>query len=1045
MNGRGFSKSVRNRFKKLFAVVVFFLSAISSQIYTYPHIPLKGIFEVLKVDDIGFAHALLHSNWIENMYQYGEGKPHRKVSIKKGKATSWKAEYKTDAVANLIRKLWFRKSENHQLLPTKFGILSSIPNDQLGIVFGKLINYVYKGCRYQEQGTAFIDELFAYDTKATHCSSELAILLQDLESKKMQLKNKRFAGLQEATKTFREKLKRLEKKSIKSIEQAEREAFSGISQEVLAVRDEYKKIARAMKECQNKIKAKIDRRHKKRKKALFDPIRNAMQLCYSGEKYIARTTESILWAFFFHKLDSLISLQEKITAINNCLSEIDKDFKNESFYGKTGKIELTELYDKKDFDLFGQYFREQGANSNTQEITSQLLLDYCHVGNDSCDQTERIFKHYDIGLHYFIQLAAGAFPPSISQGDYGYEYEPGNISQTRPDCYEAALLDLFSILWYNPKTKAYDDSLFAPHIVEKGEGFRKLREALKYLYLADCKGIQADEYTCTSEIRGAQDKIQKITFTSLAKLKSLGKISPAEVKALDISQVPVSYITRSEIKQEFMNIISEIPGVLYCSKVKEVKERGKIFEVKSDPRNFVKIFNYFYGTSAKNIKELSNEIIGLSIANREVAFECEGQSGLDLLYNIKISVNDQENGTYFDMIVHISACHAYLSVKRRGESFTKIFKKSFVLDLIAKLNTMKHSTVFMLRSSKKILKNAKANWGMPILNLIYYSLAMKTPEVKLAIIKDIVERCSGYYDYKEIIRNLIEKFPADDGYLKGELNKTILLSGLYKKDSFLKKYIERDSHEKLLFDVITFANEDQERQVLEVYKDLVTEVLDINAVPVIDSAIMHGYKKIVELIKGRKEFSVGKNLTLFCNHTLCNVIRMGFSGIVLEIIDHEKFDMFDMGSVPSFALKMFHLRHDDRYKGIACKILEDPKFDDWDEALRVADKQGWSDVVFDLIMHEKFAGQNYWFASLFKIGLKNLVLLKQEKNSDIVLNRYKEVVLTVMNHNMLKSQKRQINKFLKIAQKAGKKYAKKHPECEQGIKKFINVIREKQK
>ena len=1074
-----------NNFKKIISVIALFcLLVIFRQVKTYPHIPLKGLFKVLKVDDIGFAHALLHSKWIENMYQYGPGKPHRKVPIKKGKDTTWRAEYKSDAVANLIRKLWFRKSENHQLLPTKLGCLAYIPDAQLGKVFGKLINYVYKGlCQDPlRQGSAeqrrsaqdnreeiLIDELFAHDPKIKKINHEFVELSRKLAQEKAKFNNKKFSGLQEATKKFRNEVKQLREKYRdigfkqklkvakknfgkktkkqklckienfnKAVKAAEKKVFLGFSQQVLDARDEYKKIVREVRDLQDKIKKKIKQKRDIVNKALFDPIRKAAQLCSSGEKYVARTTESILWALFFHKIDNLISLQQKIATINDCINVIKKEFKNQDYQDK---IELKEFYDKKDFDLFEKNFKK--ANTSSQDVTCQLLLDYCHVDRDNCDQIDqidRVFKHYDVGLHYFIHLVAGAFPLVVSQGDYGYEYESGKISHARPDCHETALLDLFSILWYNQKTKAYDNSLFSENIIKNGEGFRKLREALKYFYLADVKKIKADEYTCTCEVRAPGDKTEEIAFTSLAKLKNLGKITSQEVQALDISKVPVFYITRSEIKQEFFNIVSEIPGVIYCSKVAQVKERGKIFEIKSDARNILKILNYFYGTCAKSITELGAEATGISTGSREIMFEQSSEQDGDT--EIKISVSDSENASYFDMVVHIGACHTYPSVDRRDESAAKILKKGFAIDLCSKLSTMKHRAVFMLLASKKVLKNAKANWSLPILNLVYYSLAMKTPEIKLAIIKDVLERHPRNYNaYKEMIRNLLEKFPVNDGYLKGELNKTILISGLYKEECFLENFIKKDSNEKLLYDVITFSNKNQEKEVLSVYKDLAAEIPDINKVQIMDSAIVQGYKKIVELIKQREEFSIDKNSMLFCDNVLCAAIKGGFVDIALDVVNHEKFDVFDTGNVLSFVLKMFHQRYDERYKTIACKILENSEFDDWDQALRSADKQGWNDVVFDLVMHEKFAGDGYWFRSIFKVALKNLVLLKSAANSDVVLQRYKEVVCKVANHHVLKSQKQQMKKFFKIAKKAGNKYVKKHPERCQEIREVIKNIK----
>ena len=44
-----------------------------------------------------------------------------------------------------------------------------------------------------------------------------------------------------------------------------------------------------------------------------------------------RTTESILWALFFHKLDDLASEEDKIAAINTCFNQIDPKFRQRDF------------------------------------------------------------------------------------------------------------------------------------------------------------------------------------------------------------------------------------------------------------------------------------------------------------------------------------------------------------------------------------------------------------------------------------------------------------------------------------------------------------------------------------------------------------------------------------------------------------------------------------------------------------------------------------------------------------------------------------------
>ena len=182
----------------LFNMVVFCILAVSSQVKTYPHIPLKGLFEVLKTDDICFGHALLHSKWIENMFQYGSGKP-------PSQEKHWRPTQKDDAVANLTRKFWFRRSEAHQLLPTQFGCLANIPNDQLGRVFGRLINCIYKNFP-QKEIEELMNELLRHDKEFR---AELIAYLREVEDEEYKLEDQKFDVLKETKEREQEEINKL--------------------------------------------------------------------------------------------------------------------------------------------------------------------------------------------------------------------------------------------------------------------------------------------------------------------------------------------------------------------------------------------------------------------------------------------------------------------------------------------------------------------------------------------------------------------------------------------------------------------------------------------------------------------------------------------------------------------------------------------------------------------------------------------------------------------------------------------------------------------
>ena len=233
----------------------------------------------------------------------------------------------------------------------------------------------------------------------------------------------------------------------------------------------------------------------------------------------------------------------------------------------------------------------------------------------------------------------GKLPPMAFSGACGYEYEQGKISRLVPDDHEIIFLNIISSLWYNSETECFDNSLFSEEVLRNGQGFRRLREALKYVYLAGQKGIKSYEYTC--EYNGRK-------FTSLAKLKSLGKISKEEVEHLDISDVPVEYITRPQVRQEFFNIVSGVPGAIYCSQSVS-QERGH--ELKADAKNILAIFNYFYGTQAETVAELGESI---STRERKIRFE-EGD-------DIRMIVKNFMTNIVFNIIIDISGCHMGLLI-----------------------------------------------------------------------------------------------------------------------------------------------------------------------------------------------------------------------------------------------------------------------------------------------------------------------------------------------------------------------------------------------
>jgi len=1011
MNSSSKINIVKRCFKKLLLLVfaVILLGTTSTEIKTISHIPLKGLFEVLKYDDIGFAHALLHSGWIENMYQYGAGKPHREIEIKNRKKL--KTQDKGDAVANLIRKFWFRRSENHHLLLTQFGCLANIPNAQLGKVFGQLINYIYRGSLRDEPNGSpqddrgenqdkLIDAIFACDPQADQFKQEFAALWRDVIDQGYKLKHgEEFAAVRDAKKKFQETVSELEKKYkmmefnqriaevsakckknknlsfkeerlkiesefdkrgyAKALKEAKRNIFEGVDQEIL---DEYQQVQAAVSKMEKTIAKKMKQKREPIRRNICDPIKKALEFCKTGRIYMTRTPQAILWALFFHKIDSFASQQEQIQAINDCLNSIDKEFKNEKFYGH---IMLKDLYYPRDFDSFG---RKIGNGRR--------------FGNVPMRQVCNIDKNYDIALHYFVSLVAGKkFPPVIGQGDYGYEYEAGKISYERPDCHETVTLDLLSIFWYNPVKKAYDDSMLPEKVIKNGEGLKKLREALKYFYLADSKGIKADEYT--NEFKGKK-------FTSITKLKNLGRISVEEVKKLDISEVPVSYITRSEVKQEFFNIVSGIPGVIYCSQVKD-KEIG--FELETDVRNLVKIFNYFYGTDIKDIVELGDKDKGISTENRGIIFE--KQSEKNTPNEITVSVDYRGNNNYFDVTLNVGTYHTSLTFPARAKRNLGILKLEALGVILRRVALHKNERFIpflsLIAPIRLVIGDCYGRthgiyFSLPTLNLIYYSLLLRTPENKLEVLEHVLVVVPEYYDsLREMIYNVIDAFPSNDQYLKYHFIKTIIKSGFCEKEPFFKEYVQ-----KVLDDPGFYGHDFNDNCI----------VSDHYLIDLIKLLLKKGYKDLVLKIVTNSKFDAGLEGVLYPLEIALGLQSEEYQKIVLAIVQNPTFNATErgVGILLASCLKLALVFENKEYTTIATAIIDNSAFDGWIEAADFAFKKGWNNIALDIINNPKF-GFVYDDSCLKDASALLIVLKIFQETQDI---RCKNVAEKIMNNPKFK-------------------------------------------
>ena len=1052
---------------------VIFLAHVSTQIKTYPHIPLKGLFNILKIDDIGFGHSLLHSRWIENIYQYGDGKaPNRE--------NEWEGIEGIDPIVNLVRKLWFRYEEDHSLEPTIYPKEVFFPLD-LG-KFGKLIDLVYKISvkeklrkelgeadahgniesqikkiklpklrgRLNEYRKALEKKLFEQegvsrlDRQSLDNLNKFKNLLVRVKEEVSQVNNeiKRIAlnykkRLKEASGEEKKELNFKKREEIAKIQ--EKSAKIRIQEErlhedvLLALADYTKDLADAISESsfdakihdiaqkileRKKLSQELESIEKPKGRAgairkaiknieaqerrllsdggelrdfrfLIKRIIKALEACKKGE-HLSRTVEGVLWAFFFHKIDKLTQ-DEKIEAINQCISSIEKEFKNKEFGDKrVGDLFIKEdLYTSEEFDDF------------EKEIKG---LKYLYE-----EQVEAIFKKYDLALHFLINKLAGKFPSIVEQSRYGYEYEKGELSENQPaNCYETAMEDLFSILWYNPEKQVYDNSLFKKI---DGPGFKRFREALKYFYLAAENKIKTEQYTVDEKGK---------RFTSLKTLKDL--ISEDEAKKVLIKDISVKCANYSVVKQEFMNILSGVPGVKY---VHEIPDIGKGYELEPDVENFLKLFNYFYGVDTKTIEDLGKEDLGLFADGREVKFEIEEGVGPEKKkINIHITVKDEVRKQNFVMMVNINpGNHAELLVPDREIVDSETFSKNFVNELLDKTlheDDQRYVTALTLFTSKELLEDKR--WDVPTLRLVYYSLIMKDPEVKLAVLRDVFSRGPQYYDiFKGMVNNLIEQFPIGDHWLGNIMIELILKEG-YKEAvaSIVKNPKFRNSYRFPVFNFLLDKGWD------DLAKLLIEKARPYSLRNLLDIVVKKSDKEeIAELIVKRPEFDAS-SASFFVKPAL----KKGWNKLVtlmakrpkFEINVHGREDVFRLAlqrgldevvtsiikqfSHPDFLAGFLKIVVEQKNKKIIEFIMQQSRFsviektgykkyslrDVVKSAFILALKEGWDEVVASIIKKS----QSKALASFLKISVEQknedaVKLIVQQPKFDVRQDLYGEV------------------------------------------------------
>jgi len=681
---------LKSNFFKFFFLGTFILFSVIPVKTEIPSI--KGLYNILKNDDIGFGQALFYSNWIRNFWDYCPDKPkspYNSKEIQKVKNPVWK----------VVRAFWFHAQKGETLNVNNQNIIIALDEK----LFGELMGHIYTK-------EIFNDKIM-------------------------------FGKKKGDDKGWVDKWRKSSQQKKKSVE-------------------------------------------RKKIRQLINNIRASLKSCRAGN-YMPRTTEAILWAFFMYKYDSVESLRKAIHAMDKIIKDYNR--KNED-----KKVEIfNKDYDQKIYDdnffnensIYEKTFYKNYDNDLGKMITKSADLN--DVAKSCLGVLNFWMKNYDKSINAILNYAKmSSVPPAVSTRTYTYKKD-GKIAGQAAICFEASMLDLFSILWYNPKTKEYDDSLLPKEFL-KGEGFKKLKKFMK------------DNKLTSKDINNK--RLGQFWFNLLSE-RSKG----------------VSRFTK-----------------LTYSRPHSDSEQDRFFELKPDITNFINVINFFYGLKIPNydiefweydpwdanlrssksyvkeeaewfkLKKVISKKLDYTISKRSVSFLCEVLRLKN--YKITIKINDQDNNLNYDVIIDIQPKHVSFNCAERdrmsaglAEYFYTTFE-SFLFNRIRldePLNykilpfyTMMTSwqTLYYINDvDKTAIYNERYayeptyNLKKDLLNLVFYSLNLNEDDIRKKIMSVAVKLQDTLDDeLKRFIVNLA--IEEKDEHLIEELYSEIYKSKKQNKD-----------------------------------------------------------------------------------------------------------------------------------------------------------------------------------------------------------------------------------------------------------------------
>ncbi|MFC1841465.1 hypothetical protein ACFLYA_00145 [Candidatus Dependentiae bacterium] len=723
---------------KIFLISLLLFAKMPNQIQA--GIPsIKELYEVFTYNDIGFGQALLYSKWVKYFYIYGPD----------------------DSVRKLVRTLWTvledRAGKPVESEKLKYTVRVVPIKELTPEVFGEIMAAMYKNGFTKEGKKRLVnvwiesqlDEIEKMGRRITNLNIQKIIRDLDDYTGHIAAKKKEESGetltneekkllSKKKTKWAKKFKPEIEAKKLKKIEEENSDLLRWLGIEAdLDIRKKRETLQAKVKEISKHKRLKKERGEIKesiKKKDVLRIIQTLGAALKKSDKYMPRTVEAILWAFFEARFEGKEDIKKCLQAIADNVGkdvifadDYKEKVKSDEFYKKYTKKEL------RDFEL--------------------------DFADETTDKIEYVLDDYDLAMSSLVySVKMGKFPPKVPTERRPYVYAKGKETEPFGICFEAAFLDMVSMLWFRPYSTSkeidnsgYDDSFFPA----KGDFFKQLKKILQ-------------------------------------KYSDDGKPDPANIKDIDVVKAWISAISNQE-------------DIYYVKKV-----GAKKYEVEACEENFIIFLNKFFGLQEKKIENFGSKLSVSGI--RDVIFEIKKTSWLPESFeniemvgkkrsvkktihykNIKIRVayKDEDKKVYnFEMFFEAMKDHANLRCEKRDRARPDVYTDKFVKSLRDEIVEENGTEVFnkltpflTLLTDPDLLYKEK---NIKLLRLIYYSLYLENIKVKSEVLNHVFK--SQAYKKKDIrvlTDELIEKINKDEDPYIYQMYASIMNAKAYKEFSGL--------------------------------------------------------------------------------------------------------------------------------------------------------------------------------------------------------------------------------------------------------------------